>query len=140
MDTSNLELTPAQREALLAQPDAPVYIADQADAEDLHALSSRAAFRSSKRSTSATDSKRLAAIDRGEVEDWDSASIKAEGRKIQRRHRILSDCHASHHPYPRIENDLIADLAVHCAGQCLTPPTRLIDRSNELEFTARVSH
>jgi Arc/MetJ-type ribon-helix-helix transcriptional regulator len=30
MDASNLELTPAQRAALLAQPDSPVYIADQA--------------------------------------------------------------------------------------------------------------
>lgn len=29
MDTSPLELTPAQRDALLAQPDSPVYIADQ---------------------------------------------------------------------------------------------------------------
>jgi hypothetical protein len=29
MDTSPLELTAAQRDALLAQPDAPVYIADQ---------------------------------------------------------------------------------------------------------------
>lgn len=29
MDISNLELTPAQRAALLAQPDAPVYIADR---------------------------------------------------------------------------------------------------------------
>jgi hypothetical protein len=29
MDSSPLELTPAQRDALLAQPDAPVYIADQ---------------------------------------------------------------------------------------------------------------
>lgn len=28
MDISNLELTPAQRQALVAQPDAPVYIAD----------------------------------------------------------------------------------------------------------------
>jgi hypothetical protein len=30
MNVSSLELTPAQREALLAQPDAPVYIADEA--------------------------------------------------------------------------------------------------------------
>jgi hypothetical protein len=29
MDISNLELTPAQRAALLAQPDAPVYITDR---------------------------------------------------------------------------------------------------------------
>ena len=29
MDTSGLELTPAQRQALLAQPDAPVYISDR---------------------------------------------------------------------------------------------------------------
>ena len=29
MEISDLELTPAQRQALLAQPDAPVYISDQ---------------------------------------------------------------------------------------------------------------
>lgn len=29
MELSNLELTPEQRSALLAQPEAPVYIADQ---------------------------------------------------------------------------------------------------------------
>jgi hypothetical protein len=82
MDTSPLELTPAQREALLAQPDAPVYIADR-ETRKVYMLVEKGRFPELEEDyVRAKLEEGFAAIDRGEVEDWDAASIKSAGRQI----------------------------------------------------------
>lgn len=108
METTNLQLTPELRQAVLAHPDEPVYIADQEtgkvfvlveqgrfpelDEEYIrdgleHARDQIARGETSKAKLDEEYirdrlKEGFAAIERGEVEDWDSASIKAEGRGI----------------------------------------------------------
>lgn len=82
MDTSPLELTPAQRDALLAQPDAPVYISDQ-QTKKIYMLMEKGRFPELEEDyVRAKLEEGFAAIERGEVEDWDSASIKSAGRHL----------------------------------------------------------
>jgi hypothetical protein len=82
MDTSPLELTPAQRDALLAQPDAPVYIADQ-ETRKIYMLVEKGRFPELEEDyVRAKLEEGFAAIERGEVEKWDSEAIKIAGRKI----------------------------------------------------------
>jgi Arc/MetJ-type ribon-helix-helix transcriptional regulator len=116
MNISDLELTPAQRQALVAQPEAPVYIADQQTRkiymlvekgrfpeledeyirEGLELAREQIARGETSKATLDKDYIRdrleegYAAIERGEVEDWDSASIKAEGRETLRRNQSPS--------------------------------------------------
>jgi hypothetical protein len=85
MDISNLELTPAQRQALVAQPDALVYIADP-QTRKIYLLVEQGRFPELEEEYIRDRLEEgFAAIERGEVEDWDSASIKAEGREILKR-------------------------------------------------------
>jgi hypothetical protein len=85
MDLSDLELTPELRNALLAQPDTPVYISDR-ETQKVYVLFEQGKFPGL---AEAYIRDRLeegfAAIERGEVDEWDSASIKAEGRKLLNR-------------------------------------------------------
>ena len=90
MNISDLELTPAQRQALLAQPDAPVYIANQ-QTRKIYMLVEKGRFPELEEEYIRTRLEEgFAAIERGEVEDWDSASIKAEGRETLRRNQSPS--------------------------------------------------
>ena len=70
------------RQALAAHPDEPIYIADEAT-RTIYLLVEKGKFPELEE---AYIRERLeegfAAIERGEVEDWDSASIKAEGRRF----------------------------------------------------------
>jgi len=85
MDISDLELTPAQRQALLAQPDAPVYISDQ-QTRKIYMLVEKGRFPELEEEYIRDRLEEgFAAIERGDVEEWDSASIKAEGRQILKR-------------------------------------------------------
>ena len=81
MDTSHLQLTPELREALRAHPGEPLHIADE-ETRKVYLLVEQGAFPELE---DIYVRQRLdegfAAIERGEVEDWDSASIKAEGRR-----------------------------------------------------------
>jgi hypothetical protein len=87
MDTSGLELTPAQRQALQAQPDAPVYISDQ-ETRKIYMLFEKGRFPELEEEYIRERLEEgFEAIARGEVEEWDSASIKAEGRRILEQRR-----------------------------------------------------
>ncbi len=90
MDTSNLELTPAQRAALLAQPDAPVYITD-GETRKVYLLCEKGRFPELEEEYIRDRLEEgFAAIERGEVEEWDSASIKADGRAILKQRQSQS--------------------------------------------------
>jgi len=90
MEISNLELTPGQREALLAQPDAPVYISD-AETRKVYVIFEKGRFPElEEQYVRDRLEEGFAAIERGEVEDWDSASIKAKGRKILKQRESQS--------------------------------------------------
>lgn len=85
MDTSPLELTPAQRDALIAQPDTPVYIADR-QTKKIYMLVEKGRFPELEEDyIRAKLEEGFAAIERGEIEDWDSESIKAAGRELLKR-------------------------------------------------------
>ena len=90
MEISNLQLTPAQWEAILAQSDAPIYITDQATQKVFMILEKGCFPELEEQYIRDRLEEGFAAIDRGEVEDWDSASIKAEGRKILNQQQIQS--------------------------------------------------
>jgi hypothetical protein len=81
MQTSNLQLSPEQRAAILAHPGEPVHIADEATRK-VYLLIEQGAFPELEEEyiRSKLD-EGFAASDRGEEEDWDSESIKAEGRR-----------------------------------------------------------
>lgn len=82
METSNLQLTPDQRQALLANPGEPVHIVDE-ETRKVYLLLEQGAFPELEEEyIRARLEEGFAAVERGEVEEWDSASIKAEGRRI----------------------------------------------------------
>ena len=82
METSNVQLTPEMREALAANPGVPVHIADEAT-QKVYLLFEQGTLPELEEDyVRARLEEGFAAIERGEVEDWDAASIKAEGRKI----------------------------------------------------------
>jgi hypothetical protein len=85
METSNLQLTPEMREALLANPGGAVHIADE-QTRKVYLLVEQGAFPELEEEYIRVRLEEgFAAIERGEVEKWDSASIKAEGRRILER-------------------------------------------------------
>lgn len=82
METSSLQLTPEQRAAVLAHPGEPVHIADEAT-QKVYLLLEQGVFPELEEEfVRARLEEGFAAVDRGEVEAWDAASIKMEGRKI----------------------------------------------------------
>ena len=82
METSNLQLTPEMREALLANPGGAVHIADE-DTRKVYLLVEQGAFPELEEEyVRARLEEGFTAIERGEEEEWDAASIKAEGRRI----------------------------------------------------------
>jgi hypothetical protein len=85
MNLSNLELTPDQRNALLAQPESPVYISDR-ETRKIYVLFEKGKFPELEEEFIRDRLQEgFAAVERGEVEEWDSASIKSEGRKLLNR-------------------------------------------------------
>jgi hypothetical protein len=82
MDTSSFQLTPEQRQALTACPDQPLYIEDAETRETYLLLKTGKFPELEEEYVRARLEEGFAAIDRGEEEEWDSASIKAEGRRI----------------------------------------------------------
>jgi hypothetical protein len=82
METSNLQLTPEMRQALLVNPDAPLYIEDAESRKTYLLLESGKFPELEEEYIRARLEEGFSAIERGEEEEWDSASIKAEGRRI----------------------------------------------------------
>src|SRR5215216_4528458 len=90
MDTSNLQLTPEQRAAIAAHPDQPLYIED-AETRETYLLVKAGKFPGLEEEyVRARLEDEFAAIERGEEEEWDSGSVKTEGRRIleQRQYSI----------------------------------------------------
>jgi hypothetical protein len=82
MELSNLELTPQLRSALAAQPDSPVYISDR-ETKKVYVLFEQGKFPELEEAYIRDRLEEgFAAVERGEVEAWDAASIKAAGRKL----------------------------------------------------------
>jgi hypothetical protein len=82
MDTDHLQLTPEMRLAIAANPDQPVYITDEATRET-YVLVKQEKFASlDEQYIRDRLNEGFAAIERGDVEDWDAPSIKADGRRI----------------------------------------------------------
>jgi hypothetical protein len=82
METTNLQLSPEQRAAVLAHPGEPVHIADETTRK-VYLLIEQGAFPELEDEYIRSRLEEgFAAIERGEVEEWDSATIKAEGRKM----------------------------------------------------------
>lgn len=82
MDVLNLQLTPEMREAIVARPDQPVYIADR-ETQKIYVLVEKDKLpQLDDEYIRARLEEGFAAIERGEVEDWNAASIKEEGRRI----------------------------------------------------------
>jgi hypothetical protein len=75
-------LTPELRQALADRPDEPLYIQD-AETRKTYILIEKGKFPDLEEEyVRARLEEGFAAIERGEEEEWDSASIKAEGRRI----------------------------------------------------------
>jgi hypothetical protein len=82
MDTSNLQLSPELREAVLAHPGEPLHIADEATRK-VYLLIEQGAFPELEAEyVRQRLEEGFAAIESGNEEDWDSASIKADGRRM----------------------------------------------------------
>ncbi|MCI0334252.1 MAG: hypothetical protein L0228_13620 [Planctomycetes bacterium] len=82
METVNFQLTPEQRAVLQAHPGEPVHIADE-ETRKVYLIMEQGAFPELEEEfIRARLEEGFAAIERGEMEEWDSASIKAEGRRI----------------------------------------------------------
>jgi hypothetical protein len=82
METSNLQLTPEMREALLANPGGAVHIADE-QTRKVYLLVEQGAFPELEEEfIRARLEEGFAAIARGNEEAWDAESIKIEGRQI----------------------------------------------------------
>ncbi len=87
METSNIQLTPEQRAAIAAHPDQPVYIED-AESRTTYLLLKAGKFPELEEEyIRARLEEGFAAIERGDEEEWDSASIKAEGRSLLEQRR-----------------------------------------------------
>lgn len=85
METSPLQLTPEMREALMAHPGEPLHIADE-QTRKVYVVMEQGAFPEIEEEyVRARLEEGFAAIERGEEEEWDSASIKAEGRRIRQQ-------------------------------------------------------
>jgi hypothetical protein len=85
METSALQLTPEQRRALLAHPDEPLYIADQ-ETRKVYVLLETGKFPELEEEyIRARLEEARVAIERGDEEEWDSASIKQYGRHVLER-------------------------------------------------------
>jgi hypothetical protein len=82
MATSDLQLPPELRQALADRPDEPLYIHD-AKTRKTYILIEKGKFPDLEEEyVRARLEEGFTAIERGEEEEWDSASIKAEGRRI----------------------------------------------------------
>jgi hypothetical protein len=87
MDTSDLQLTPEMRAALSANPGSALYIADK-ETRKFYLLVEQGAFPELEEEyVRARIDEGLAAADRGDEEEWDSAAIKAEGRRVLQQKR-----------------------------------------------------
>jgi hypothetical protein len=87
METSNLQLTPEQRAAIAAHPDQPLYIED-AETRETYLLVKAGKFPELEEEyVRARLEEGFAAIERGDEEEWDSSSIKTEGRRILEQRR-----------------------------------------------------
>jgi hypothetical protein len=82
MDTSNVQLTPEQRAAIAAHPDQPLYIEDSHTRETYLIVKAGRFPELEEEYVRARLEEGFAAIERGDEEDWDSSSIKAEARRI----------------------------------------------------------
>lgn len=87
MEPSNLQLTPELRAAIAARPDAPLYIEDAASQKTYLIIESGKFPELQEDLVREKLDEGYAAIERGEVEDWDADSIKAEGRRILKDHQ-----------------------------------------------------
>ena len=87
METISFQLTPEQRQALSAHSGAPLYIED-AETQKTYLLIENGKYPELEEEyIRARLEEGFAAIEHGEEEEWDSESIKAEGRRIlQQRH------------------------------------------------------
>jgi hypothetical protein len=82
MATSNVQLTPEQRQAIAAQPHQPLYIED-AETRKTYLVLEKGRFPELEEEyVRERLEEGFAAIERGEEEEWDAESIKAEGRRI----------------------------------------------------------
>jgi hypothetical protein len=82
METNDLQLTPEMRQALAAHPDEPVYIADS-ETRKIFLLFEKGKFPELEEDYIRERLEEgFAAVERGDEEEWDSASIKTEGRRV----------------------------------------------------------
>jgi hypothetical protein len=82
MATSHVQLTPELRAAIAAHPDQPLYIED-AETRKTYLLLEKGRFPELEEEYIRERLKEgFAAIERGEEEEWDSETIKTEGRRI----------------------------------------------------------
>jgi predicted transcriptional regulator len=82
METSPLQLTPEMRAALIAHPGEVLHIADKVTGKVYLVLEQGVVPELEEEFIRARLEEGFAAIERGEEEEWDSDSIKAEGRRI----------------------------------------------------------
>jgi hypothetical protein len=86
MQTSTPQLTPEQRQALLARPDEPLYIADEETRKSYLIVETGKFPELEEEYVRARLEEGFAAVERGDEEEWDSASIKQDGRQaLQQR-------------------------------------------------------
>lgn len=81
MESSHLQLTPEQRAALADHPGQPIYIEDAETRETYLLLKAGQFPELEEEYVRAKLEEGFAAADRGEEEEWDSESIKSEGRR-----------------------------------------------------------
>lgn len=81
MDAANLQLTPEMRAALLAHPDEPLHIADSETRKVYIVIEQGKWPELEEEYIRARLEEGFAAAERGDEEEWDSASIKSEGRR-----------------------------------------------------------
>ncbi len=82
METSPLQLTTEMRAALIAHPGEALHIADKETGKVYVVLEQGAVPELEEEFIRARLEEGFAAIERGEEEEWDTESIKAEGRRI----------------------------------------------------------
>jgi len=87
MDTSNLQLTPEMRAALLANPGEPLHISDQETRKVYIVIEQGTCPELEEEYIRARLEEGFAAAERGEEEEWDSRSIKADGRRMLKQQR-----------------------------------------------------
>jgi hypothetical protein len=82
METAPLQLTPEMRAALLANPGEALHIADKETGKVYLVFEQGTVPELEEEYVRARLEEGFSAIERGEEEEWDSESIKAEGRRI----------------------------------------------------------